>query len=552
MSTIRELLVARAHDPNTALLFEGQRWSYIEYIQACADRAAYLLKNRREGPFHVGVLLDNVPEYPFWLGAAALAGATIVGINPTRRGAELARDITHTNCQLIVTDSSYRRTLDDLDLPLADDRILEVDSDLWRRSIHAFKGSALPSDEEVAVDSTHILLLIFTSGTSGAPKACICSQGRISTNGSILAQMMNLSEKDVLYCAMPLFHSNALITNWTPAIAVGGACVLRRKFSASGFLEDVRRYGVTYFNYVGKPLAYILLTPEQPNDAENTLVRGFGNEATEQDIERFQQRFGCTVTDAYGSTEGGVNVTRTADMPTGSLGRGLPGVVVLDAETGEECPPAIFDDRGQLQNSDDAIGELANKLGATGFEGYWQNEEAGAARIRNGILWSGDLAYRDQAGFLYFAGRNSEWLRVDGENFSAAPVERIISRHPVVRLAAVYAVPDVVVGDQVMAAIKLEPGQDFDAEAFGEFLSGQEDLGTKWMPRYLRICQSLPMTQTNKVLKRSLRSEFWECADPVWRRSEKGTDYRRLGPQDIEEIRHDFVERGREAALNGI
>jgi fatty-acyl-CoA synthase len=549
MPTIRELLLARADDPKPALAFEDQHWSYAEFVQACSERAAYLIERRREGPFHIGVLLENVPEFPMWLGAAALSGATIVGINPTRRGGELERDIRHTNCQLIVTDAGQRPALAGLDLGLPEDRILEVDSNDWSAALEPFAGAAVP---DVEVDETSLMLLIFTSGTSGAPKACLCSQGRLALSGSILAQMQGLSEKDVLYCAMPMFHSNALMANWTPAIATGATCVLARKFSASRFLPDVRRHGVTYFNYVGKPLAYILATPANPDDADNSLLRAFGNEATDQDIERFQKRFGCTVTDAYGSTEGGVNVTRTDDMPAGSLGRGLPGVVVLDPETSQECPPARFDATGQLLNPDEAIGELANQLGATGFEGYWQNDEASSARVRDGVYWSGDLAYRDEDGFIFFAGRDSEWLRVDGENFAAAPVERILARYAGVALAAVYAVPDEVVGDQVMAALQLEPGSDFDAAAFERFLSEQSDLGTKWAPRYLRVCDALPITQTNKVLKRSLRNERWECADAIWWRPEKGAAFRRLDAGDVDAIRERFTERGRTSALQAL
>jgi fatty-acyl-CoA synthase len=549
MATIRDLLLARVDDPNPALAFEEQSWSYAAYVAACAERGAYLLENRREGPLHVGVLLENVPEYAMWLGAAALTGATVVGINPTRRGAELARDIDHTSCQLIVTDASHRPLLEGLDMGIGSDRFVDVESAEWARALEPFAGAAIP---DVEVSEASLFLLIFTSGTSGAPKACLCSQGRLATNGSILAQMMGFSEGDVFYCAMPMFHSNALMANWAPALSVGATCVLRRKFSASGFLTDVRRYGVTYFNYVGKPLAYILATPEEPDDADNTLRRAFGNEATDQDVERFQKRFGCTVTDAYGSTEGGVHVTRSDDMPRGSLGRGLPGVVVLDPDTGEACPPARFGPDGQILNPDEAIGELANKLGAAGFEGYWRNDEAGAARVHDGIYWSGDLAYLDEKGFIYFAGRDSEWLRVDGENFAAAPVERILARLPGVALAAVYAVPDEVVGDQVMASLQLEPGAEFDAAGFAAFLSQQSDLGTKWAPRYVRICDALPATQTNKVLKRALRKERWECPDPVWWKPEKEAPYRRLAAEDRGAIRERFAARGRSAALDGI
>src|SRR5947199_296538 len=182
MPTIGELVRARARDARIGLWFEDSSWTWAEVVDAAAQRAAFLRAHApTDAPFNVGVLLDNVPEFWFTLCGAALAGATIVGINPTRRGAELARDIAHTDC----------------------------------------------------------------------------------------------------------------------------AFVLGRRFSATSFLPDVRRYGITFFNYVGKPLSYILATPEAPDDAENSLRIAFGNEAALLDIDRFARRFGCLVADGYGSTEGG-------------------------------------------------------------------------------------------------------------------------------------------------------------------------------------------------------------------------------------------------------
>ncbi|MGH9049077.1 MAG: AMP-binding protein, partial [Acidimicrobiia bacterium] len=397
-----------------------------------------------------------------------------------------------------------------------------------------------------------LFLLLFTSGTSGAPKACICSQGRLARIGQTLAGMVNLGPDDVCYLAMPMFHSNALMAGWSPALAGGATTALRRKFSASGFLPDVRRFGVTYFNYVGKPLSYVLATPEQPDDADNTLRLVFGNEAAELDIERFSKRFGCPVVDSYGSTEGGATVQRTPDMPHGALGRGAEGIAVLDPETGEEMPAARFDDHGRLLNPDEAIGELVNRLGAASFEGYWRNDEADRARVHDGVYWTGDLAYRDESGFIYFAGRDFEWLRVDGENFAAAPVERILARHPDVVLAAVYAVPDPDVGDRVMAALQLRPGAEFDPEGFAAFLAEQPDLGTKWAPRFVRVADPLPVTETSKVLKRPLRRERWECADPVWWQPAKGDPYRQLERADVDALRDQFETRGRAGALEAV
>jgi fatty-acyl-CoA synthase len=235
-------------------------------------------------------------------------------------------------------------------------------------------------------------------------------------------------------------------------------------------------------------------------------------------------------------------------MPAGALGVGHPGTVVLDSDTGKECPRARFDADGRLSNGDEAVGEIASTQSAAAFEGYWNNPDANRERTHGGIYWSGDLGYRDEQGFLYFAGRRDDWMRVDGENFAAAPVERILARHPDVALAAVYAVPNADVGDDAMAALVLRPGARFDADGFARFLAAQADLGTKWAPRYVRVGAALPMTPSNKILKRQLRRERWECGDPVWRRDADGR-YQPLDAAGCAALRAAFVARGRESQL---
>ncbi|MHB8342459.1 MAG: AMP-binding protein, partial [Mycobacteriales bacterium] len=387
--------------------------------------------------------------------------------------------------------------------------------DVTDPAFHAELAALSPDPAPLpVVGETTRFLLLFTSGVSGEPKACICTQGRLAAIGSVIASMFGLSSADVCYLAMPMFHSNALMAGFAPALAAGATLVLRRRFSASAFLPDVRRYGVTYFNYVGKPLSYILRTPARPDDADNTLTRVFGNEAAEADIEEFARRFGATVVDGYGSTEGGASVQRLPGMPPGAFGRVSEDIVVLDPETGREPPTGV-------------VGELVSRSGAAAFEGYWRDDEAAAARTRGGVYWTGDLAYRDEEGYLHFAGRSHEWLRVDGENLTAAPIERILSRHPDVALAAVYAVPDEVVGDQVMAALELRPGRTFDPAGFAAFLASQADLPTTGAPRFVRV-GPLPMTATSKVDKRALRAEQWEAPDPVWWRPGKALGYEAL------------------------
>jgi fatty-acyl-CoA synthase len=146
--------------------------------------------------------------------------------------------------------------------------------------------------------------------------------------------------------------------------------------------------------------------------------------------------------------------------------------------------------------------------------------------MRGGMYWSGDLAYRDADGFVYFAGRTSDWLRVDGENLAAAPLERILLRHPSVNRAAVYAVPDPAGGDQLVAALVLGDAASLTPDDFEAFLRAQGDLGTKMWPRYVRLCPDLPATATHKVLKRELVHEGLDTLDEVWVRADRATCYR--------------------------
>ncbi len=541
MPTFADHVLAHAEDDNVALLFEDRTWTYREWVAECSARAGLFQHMRVPGVPHVGVLLENVPDFTMWLGAAALIGATVVGINPTRRGSELARDITYTECQLIITESAQVRLLDGLDLGAANGRILVIDDPAYGAALEPHRG--LPAAGLSYSPETQYLLL-FTSGTSGAPKAVITSHSRLHNVAGAMMGITALTHDDVTYISMPLFHSNALFTAWAPSVVAGAAVALRRTFSASGFLPDVRRFGATYFNYVGKPLAYILATPELDDDADNTLRRGYGNEAAEADLMRFTQRFGCTLSDGYGQTETGASIIRVPGMPAGALGVGAPTIRVLNADMGDECPRAEFDDDGRLLNADEAIGEIVNGTRGT-FEGYWNNPEANSERLRDGAYWTGDLAYRDAEGYFYFAGRSADWVRVDGENFSGAPIERILMRFPNLVLAAAYGVPDAEIGDRVMCALQLNDGVTFDPVAFATFLNEQPDLGSKWAPTFVRIVHDFPMTQTNKILKRELVKEQWRVPDEIWWRASKSLEYSPFGAADAETLSTRFMAAGR-------
>jgi fatty-acyl-CoA synthase len=495
--TVTGLLAPRAEadDQGVFAIDSAGAVSFVSWRRHIQDGAALaaLLRSRMDSdrPPHVGVLLSNTPFFCTVLVAAALSGIVPVGLNPTRRGPALQRDIDHADCQLVLADSAN-----------AQDGIttLDVEAPAFAAELQSHHGTPV---EFPRPDPDDLFMLLFTSGTSGHPKAVRCTHEKVAFPGMMLAERFGLGPTDTCYLSMPLFHSNAIMAGWAPAVAAGASIALRSKFSASQFFPDVRRLGATYANYVGKPLSYILATPERSDDADNPLRVTYGNEGAPRDLDRFARRFGVRVVDGFGSSEGGVSIARTPDTPTGALGPLTDGVTILDVDTGAPCPPWV-------------VGELVNTKGPGQFRGYYKDPDSEADRMRGGVYHSGDLAYCDEDGFAYFAGRHGDWMRVDGENLGTAPIERILMRYPDVTEVAVYPIPDPTVGDQVMAALVFPDGVAFDTSRFRDFLTEQSDLGPKQWPVYVRVGAALPRTETFKILKRQLSAEGTACADPVY------------------------------------
>jgi len=567
---VAALLVRNGVDPayagRPALRFGDKIWSHADLLfEARRFAALYLARLDPDRPPHVAVLLDNTPDYVFALLGAGLVGATLVGLNHTRRDEHLARDMAHTDTQLLITEPRHQALVqtaaDHVGLPGgilissrfadADDPPISVGESLERAlDVTSERGLGGGSDSLQGSDCEPEVLwaLLFTSGTSAAPKAVRCTQRRLLTTGQRMATMLDIGPDDVGYAAMPLFHANSLMSGLAPALVAGASLSLARRFSASTFLSDVRHYGATWFNYTGKLLVYLLATAEQGDDADNTLRIAFGNEGSPHVVEAAAERFGIKIVDVFGSTEGAIALDRSGGPPRGSVGRLREGIRLVDPE-GKEVPRARFDSEGRLINADECVGEIVNTLGVGPFEGYYRNEEAMRRTTRNGWYWSGDLGYVDDDGWVYFAGRTSDWLRVDGENFPAAPVEAIVARHPDVMMAAVYGVPDANSGDQVMVALLLRRDVVFDGRAFAMWLDAQPDLGPKWRPRFVRLCDALPTTPTNKIITRTLVFEKFRSdrsgGDPIYVRGRSEDSYRPFSSDDEAALHRTFESSGR-------
>jgi fatty-acyl-CoA synthase len=581
---------ARARHPEVAdrvLLRQGSRsWTYRRYRDECVRFAHFLLgRLGGESGGRVAMLLENHMELLALYGGCGYAGHTLFGVNTGLRGETLAGVLNQSGARLLVVDEKFWPRVqevssrlehltrpDVLVLPtLGETRFdsSQLLEDCISREVGKSGESLDPPEVEVTPESN--LMVIYTSGTTGLPKGINNNHFKLLAIGMTVSARLGLGPEDCGYACMPLFHSNAMFLGFQPAFHVGGGLALRERFSASSFVPDVLRYGVSFWNYVGEPVHYILgalereygrdperLRREVTENPDNRLRYALGNGASPPDIDRFMTWLGLEdMFELYGSTEAAISTFRRKGDPRGSVGEITdPAVVILD-ERGAECPPAELDAEGKIQNYAAAVGEICRVAPDTSlFQGYFGNEKANSSKYRDGIYHSGDLGHiRMVEGkrYLYFDGRTDDWIRKDGENFSAAQVARLLQEHPDVVLAAAYGVPCPVSDEWVMAAVKLREGASFDPKGLYDFCQQLVEHGgmdPKWFPDFVRVVDEFEYTQTQKVLVRNLKRVHYDRRrlpqEPIYWRRRGDEGYRPFRAEDFEELQRAFAaaERG--------
>ena len=361
------------------------------------------------------------------------------------------------------------------------------------------------------------------------------------------------------------FNGEGVRENLAEVVKWCGSMAIRERFSASAFVPDVLRHGVTFWNYVGEPVHYVLaaiereyggdrerIRTELTSDPRNRMRYAVGNGAAPPDIDKFTEYMGLDdMFELYGSTEAAISTFRRLGDPRGSVGEITDEAVVILDPSGAACPPAELDSDGKILNYEACVGEICRQSEDTGlFQGYFDNPEANTSKFREGVYHSGDLGHtllREGKRYLYFDGRTDDWIRKDGENFSAAQVARLISEHPDIPLAAAYGVPCSVSDELVMVALKLKAGVAFDPQKLFDYCSEQTEHGSmdpKWFPDFVRVVDEFEYTQTEKVLVRNLKRVHYDlnrldAAAVYWRRR-GDTTYRQLTRADYEGLRKEF------------
>jgi fatty-acyl-CoA synthase len=584
--TIGAQIEARANHPEVGdrvfLIQHERQWTYRQYRDESVRAAHFLLgrlgPHRDGAPGHVAMLLENHLELLALYGGCAYAGFSLFGVNTGLRGDTLAGVINQAQARMLVVDERLldeaERVLERLEHVKPENLLVlrtEGARDLGARDyLAAITSEIAPPGKSLEapsapVDPSRNLMTIYTSGTTGLPKGILNNHLKFFLIGKAVSGNLGLGPDDRGYACMPLFHSNAMFLGFHPALEACASMAIRERFSASSFVPDVLAHGVTYWNYVGEPVHYVLgaiekqyggdearILAEVAGDPRNQLRYAVGNGAAPPDIDRFTRWLGLEdMYELYGSTEAAISTFRKKTDPRGSVGEVTDAnVKILDA-SGRECPPADVASDGKIRNYEEAVGEICRVAADTGlFQGYYGNPDANASKYRDGVYHSGDLGHivvREGRRFLFFDGRTDDWIRKDGENFSAAQVGRLLQEGPNVALAAAYGVPCAVSDELVMVALKMRPGTEFEPQAFFDFCESQVVRGgmdRKWFPDFVRVVEEFEFTQTQKILVRHLKSAHFSRrllpdAAIFWR--ERGdTTFKPLTQADYGRLRERF------------
>ena len=544
---------------NVAIICEDRQLTYRE-LDAMANRYAHWIKGRglRRGDTVALVMPNRIEYVAIWLGFAKVGVATAL-INNSLTGSALAHSLAISGATQVLADYSTFEAVETVRRDLPRHIMLWVlglrveDEASERRGLDAsVKGASTVRPDRSAREGLHakdVALYIYTSGTTGLPKAARITHARAQLYMLAVAGATEATDKDRVYCTLPLYHSTGGLVAVGVALMNGGALVIKQRFSASQFWPDVLGHGCTLFVYVGELCRYLLNQPETPDETKHKLRLAFGNGLRPEIWRPFQTRFRIgDILEFYGSTEGNVSLFNFDGKP-GAVGRiprylrsrfnirllryDLEADEVIRAANGL-CVEARPGEIGQ------AVGEIRSDA-RHAFSGYADKAASEKKVVRDvfskgdAFFLTGDLMRQDNEGYFYFVDRIGDTYRWKSENVSTTEVADRLAQAPGVKEVAVYGVPvEGSEGKAGMAALVVDP--DFDIARFAEHID--HDLPNYARPVFVRVQKGLSTTGTFKYRKVELVQEAFDprsSKDPIWYRDpDKG--YVRLTARNFPKI----------------
>ena len=483
----------------------GQAWSYAAFDQVVAMASGILARAGIGAGDRVHLVHPNGPAFVMtWLAATRL-GAIMVAADPRATSPELAAQIDLTEPTVAVVTEANSEDYERAGELAARKRPLVISCDPAATALGPDGDEAAPAD----VSPTAPAALMFTSGTTSAPKAVIVTQANYSRAGHIMADAAAVSAESRWLVCLPLFHANAQYYCFAAAVSRGAHVCLLPRFSASRFIASARAAAATHASLFAAPIRMILRATPPDSPPARLVHCWYAQNLTPPEYAAFAGLTSCAPRQLYGMTETMAAVlTNPAASPVAdSMGQVTPGCQVRvvasdgrDAQPGEE-------------------GEVVVR-GVAGIDispGYWRNEPATHKAFTSEGLRTGDYAHRDADGFYYFRGRRSDILKVGGENVSTVEIEAALATHPAVREVAVVGEPHDVLDEVPVAYVVLEPG--LDEEATISDLTGwsEQALSPSKRPRAFRIVGELPRTSVGKIRKVSLRAVTASDPSPTGR-----------------------------------
>ena len=538
-----------------ALRFEDREVSYGAYNEGVNRFANLLRRHGVERGDVVNIMMENSPHLLMAQGACAKIGAIGALINTHLEGPALAYVHRASTARIALVDAPGSRAL----LPVLDElgelrAIGDPQAGNHPRllSLHEELDASRSGEPDLApVKISDVFLYVYTSGTTGFPKPAIVRHARFTAGGHSLARLLELTPMDCAYAPTPLYHGYANFVGFAPAFHIGACFASRRRFSASHFLEDVRRHGATVFCYVGELCRYLMRLPASPDDRRHKLRIATGSGLRPDVWPAFQQRFGIArIIDSYGQTEGNISLQNRRGR-VGSCGRAQPFTHHLlrlgryDHAKGD----LARDEKGfVVECRVGETGELLGKIDAQStmtFDGYADRAENERKLVRDcfepGDLYlrTGDLLRKDFASYYYFVDRIGDTFRWKGENVATMEVEHLLNGAPDIHETAVYGVR--VPGTDGRAGMVLVvpgPGKRFDPDAFHAW--SQACLPPYARPLFARVARHVDITGNFKNRKIRLQNEGFDPAlvgaDGLWFRDDQAGTFVPLGPDLYAEI----------------
>jgi len=522
--TIKELLESRAEKDGdkTFVYFEDQVINFADFDKR-VNKAAALMRGLgiKKGD-NVLLLIPNCPEFLYLWFALAKIGGVMVPLNVHLRGDALKYIINHCQAKYIfVSETLYDPyAFVETDLENIQQRVYISESAAPPEKFELLKDLMAAADDKAPptldIADKDPLGIIYTSGTTGPPKGAMISHFNYLNSGHVYAyDIVNVQDNDIFFTTLPLFHANAQMFTTMGAMRSARPYVLRPRFSASRFFDELRQYKATVFNYIGGMLAMILNQPARDGDADNPVRYTVGGGAPAPLIEAFEKRFNLTILEGYGLTEsGGVSLCNTpGDKRLGSIGKPV-----------RHCDCAVWDeDNNEVTPGEQGEIVCRENVPYSMFLGYYNQPDKTEEAYKGGWFHTGDRGYMDEDGFFYFVDRVKDCIRRRGENISSFQVEKVVNSHPKVIESAAVAVPAELGEDEVKIFVVLKPDEELDPAELLAYC--EERMGYFMVPRFVEYLKEFPKTATERVQKFELRKKG---IGDAWDREKAGYKLKRV------------------------